>query len=274
MSDVEGCAHWPYSTPLPAPGNAPFPAVPTLILSGTGDLRTPTSGARELAAQIPGAHLLVVPYTGHAVLGDEPTPCAREAMIAMFAGGAVKPCPATPPPPSLRPPALPPMHLGLVSPEHGYHGLPGLTLSAIRLTFADLDRQLLLALGSAEDLSAATAIHIGGLRAGSAQFGSTGLVLHGYSFVPGVSISGTVKLETANLEVGGYSDAHGKLQLGPHRALVGTLGGQHVVLPPNPSATAAIVGEDAQESSYRRAGGVGSGAAARELAGLLSAIQP
>ncbi len=274
VSDVEGCAYWPYSSPPPAPDTAPLPAVPTLILSGTGDLRTPTSGARELAAQIPGAHLLVVPYTGHSVLGDEPTPCAREAMIAMFAGAAVKPCPTTPPPASLLPPALPPMRLGLVSPEHGYHGLPGRTLSAIRLTFADLDRQLLLELGSAEGLSAATAMHVGGLRAGWAAFGATGLVLHGYSFIPGVSISGTLKLETADLQVEGSSDAHGKLQLGPNRALVGTLGGQHVDLPPNPSATAAIVGEDAQESSYRRAGGVGSSAAARELTGLLGALQP
>ena len=38
--------------------------VPTLILSGADDLRTPTSGAREVAAQIPDANLLVVPNTG------------------------------------------------------------------------------------------------------------------------------------------------------------------------------------------------------------------
>ena len=60
-------------TPPPAPDEAPLPDVPTLILSGADDLRTPTANAREVAAQIPDAHLLVVPNTGHSVLGTEPT---------------------------------------------------------------------------------------------------------------------------------------------------------------------------------------------------------
>ena len=107
--DIEACAYWPYTAPAPALDSAAFASTPTLILSGAEDLRTPTSGARELAAQIPNSHLLVVPYTGHAVLEDEPTPCAREAMLALFAGTQIKPCASEPPPSSLSPPPLPPL---------------------------------------------------------------------------------------------------------------------------------------------------------------------
>ena len=49
------CARWPDASPPPAP-EAPLPDVPTLILSGAADLRTPTAGAREVAARIPGAN--------------------------------------------------------------------------------------------------------------------------------------------------------------------------------------------------------------------------
>ena len=105
LSDISGCAYWPYTTPAPALDDAPLPNVPTLILSGADDLRTPTANAREVAAEIPDAHLLVVPYTGHSVLSDEPTACAREAMLALFAAKPVKPCGAAPPPASLPAPA-------------------------------------------------------------------------------------------------------------------------------------------------------------------------
>jgi pimeloyl-ACP methyl ester carboxylesterase len=83
LSDIPACAFWPFSTPAPAPDEAPFPSVPTLILSGADDLRTPTSNAREVAALIPGSHLLVVPNTGHSVLGADSTHCASDALQAL-----------------------------------------------------------------------------------------------------------------------------------------------------------------------------------------------
>ena len=81
---------------------APFPSVPTLILSGADDLRTPTANAREVAAQIPGSQLLVVPEVGHSVLSSEPSGCARKALQALFSprrssrarGGPADPGPA------------------------------------------------------------------------------------------------------------------------------------------------------------------------------------
>ena len=45
------CLSWPDAAPAPPP-EAALPNVPTLIFSGADDLRTPTSGARAVAAQI------------------------------------------------------------------------------------------------------------------------------------------------------------------------------------------------------------------------------
>lgn len=106
LSDIPTCSSWPYIQPAPTAEQAPFPTVPTLILSGTEDLRTPTSNARALAAQIPGAHLLVVPYTGHSVLSSDPTGCSERALQALFAGRPIRACPIAPPPSFLRPTSL------------------------------------------------------------------------------------------------------------------------------------------------------------------------
>ena len=93
-SDMPACANWPFASAAPETDDAPLPNVPTLILSGGDDLRTPTADARALAARIPDAHLLVVPDVGHSVLGSDPGPCAHEALEAFFADQAIRPCSA------------------------------------------------------------------------------------------------------------------------------------------------------------------------------------
>jgi pimeloyl-ACP methyl ester carboxylesterase len=263
FSDIEGCAYWPYTTPAPPSQDAPLPNVPTLILSGTNDLRTPTANAREVAALIPDAHLLVVPYAGHSVLNDEPTPCAREALQALFAGHPVKPCRAIPVPAVLHPPPLPPQRLSEVSPSEGVGGSPGRTLHAVALTFGDFTRQLQQQVAAAlnsESSSSLSSLHSGGLRAGWVHYASGTFVFRNYTYVPGVTITGTLKLESGALHIGGAAAAHGTLRLGPHRALEGTLGGRRVHLRPATIASAAIVGADARESPYF---GLGGGAVAR-----------
>jgi pimeloyl-ACP methyl ester carboxylesterase len=277
LSDIPACAYWPYTTPAPPIDDAPLPDVPTLILSGADDLRTPTAGAREVAAQIPGSHLLVVPYTGHSVLSDEPTPCAREALEAMFAPAGVgaspiKSCAPAPAPPALRPIAPAPVRLGTVAPSGGYRGLPGRTLHAVALTLQDFIRQLTLRLGTGSTAEA-PALSIGGLRAGSGQVAGGALHLDGYSYVPGVSLSGTLRSESAQLQIGGAAAAHGTLRLGGRATLVGTLGGRHVRLNlSGPAASAAIVDADAQQSSNRADGSSVVRADLRSLAGLLGRI--
>jgi pimeloyl-ACP methyl ester carboxylesterase len=98
------CIGWPTASPIPAaPG--PLPAVPTLILNGRQDLRTPVEDASAVAARIPGAQLVSVPNVGHSVLGSDPTPCAREAVAAFFSGRPVAQCAAAAPqfPPTAKP---------------------------------------------------------------------------------------------------------------------------------------------------------------------------
>jgi pimeloyl-ACP methyl ester carboxylesterase len=276
LSNVQACAYWPFTTPAPTLDDAPLPNVPTLILSGADDLRTPTANAREVAAQIPDSHLLVVPYTGHSVLTEEQTRCASEALQALFTPSTIKPCSTAPPPPSLRPPPLPPTRLALVSPTKGYSGLPGRTLHAVRLTVNDYIRQLALQLelsGSTESITALPTLRTGGLRAGWAEFTDGTFSLHDYSYVPGMTVSGSIKAEAVELQVSGSAAAHGTLRLGRHHALEGRLGGLHVVLPADSTATAAIVGGDAQ-ASYNSGAGAGARAAARRLAELLRRVQP
>jgi pimeloyl-ACP methyl ester carboxylesterase len=277
LSDVDACAYWPYSTPSPPVDDAPLPNVPTLILSGADDLRTPTANAREVAAQIPDSHLLVVPYTGHSVLTEEQTSCASKALQALFTGKPVKPCRAAPPPAALLPAPLPPPRLALLSPARGYSGLPGRTLHAVAATLEDFIRQLALQLtlsGSSEGISVLPALRVAGLRAGWAEYAGGALSLHGYSYVPGVTISGSIRAEAEDLRVGGSSAAHGTLRLGPHSSLVGTLSGHQVALPASSIASVGIVGEDAQESFHPGSGGSGARAAARRLAELLGRVQP
>jgi hypothetical protein len=275
-SDIEGCAHWPYTTPAPPVDAAPLPDVPTLILSGADDLRTPTANAREVAAQIPDSHLLVVPYTGHSVLTQEQTSCASDALQALFANHAIKACRPAPIPASLRPPPLAPVKLALVAPASGYSGVPGRTLHAVALTLGDFLRQLVLQLtlsGALETLGPIAPQRIGGLRGGWAELSNGVLVeLHDYSYIPGVTISGSIKAESEDLQVSGSAAAHGTLQGAPQKSLIGTLGGRHVVLPAKAIAAAAIVGDDAQASSHPGSGGAGARGAARRLAQLLASL--
>jgi pimeloyl-ACP methyl ester carboxylesterase len=286
FSDASSCAFWPFATPAPPVVQGPLPDVPTLILSGADDLRTPTSGARALAAQIPDSHLLVVPDTGHAVLEAEPTSCARKALLAIFAGGvgehSIAPCAAGPTSPlqSLTP--LAPERLSAIPPAHGYHGQAGRTLQAVKLTIADFARQFLLRLLETVGSPNTPAISLstldsGGLRAGWAQFTKNGLIFHGYSYVPGVTISGTTKADSTTLHVSGSAAAHGTLHLGRDRALVGELGGQRVLadlrsVRPDSAAPAAIVGSDAQATLDLGPGGSAAGADVRGLAGLLGGV--
>ena len=231
LSDMPACAFWPFTTAAPAAEDAPFPSVPTLILSGAEDLRTPTANAREVAAQIPGSHLLVVPNTGHSVLGSDPTHCASNALQALFAGSSIKPCAATTSPPSLRPTPLPPERLADLAPAKGNRGLAGRTLEAVVLTLDDFDRQLarrLVKQLAAGNLGGLATLRTGGLRAGWAGLIDEAVSFDHYSYVPGVTVSGKITPQAVELRIGGPEAAHGSLRLGPKQTLDGVLGGRRV----------------------------------------------
>ncbi len=267
--DSQACAFWPYTTPAPPLQSTPLPSVPSLILSGAEDLRTPTANARAVAAEIPGSHLLIVPDTGHSVLTTESSPCARNALKAVFAGHAVRPCPPMPTPALLRPPPLPPTRLASIAPERGSSGTPGRALHAVALTLTDLARGLvrqLIESASEGSLFSLSKLRVGGLRAGWAEAGMKGIVLHDYSYVPGLALAGSLDRGTIDLHVVGSAALRGTLRSGSHGSLVGTLGGQRVVLPASSRATAAIVGSDAQVRLPSGPGGAGIRAALGRLA--------
>jgi pimeloyl-ACP methyl ester carboxylesterase len=242
LSSIDACAFWPYASAAPPVDEAPLPDVPALILSGEADLRTPTANAREVAVAIPDSHLLIVPHTGHSVLTSEPGSCATDALQALFAGHPVKPCAPTPTPALLRLPPLPPTRLQEVAPTRGYGGPPGRTLHAVRMTLADLSRQLLVslleALGSGSIFSNPS-LSGGGLRAGWFELKGRTVVIHGYSYVPGVTVTGRVTGPQVSITVSGSAAAHGELHSGSGRSLVGTLGGTHVRLAPGAGSSAA-----------------------------------
>ncbi len=226
-SVVPGCAQWSNVAPAP-PAIAPLPDVPTLILSGAQDLRTPTSGAEAVAARIPGSQLLVVPYTGHSVLGTEFSGCAQAAVKTFFAGAAVAPCGATQNP--FAPTPITPTRLALVKPVGGVAGRPGSTLAVVLETIVDLERQVIGATLQAEQ-ELPSGSSFGGLHGGYARISSSALQLHGLSFVSGVQITGTFPIQAGHLlatdlHVEGSQSAAGIVRIGGGAHVSGTLGGR------------------------------------------------
>ncbi len=228
---ISACASWPDASPASyVPGN--LPNVPTLILSGAQDLRTPTSNAQQIAARIPDAQLLVVPYTGHSVIGSDFGDCASLALAAFFAGGEaghpVLPCaPGANP---FAPTPLTPTKLAYVHPVPGLSGRPSLTLTAVLDTIVDLNRQVVGATLQA-DAQLPSGSSFGGLRGGYAKLSSTRLALTRFTFIPGVELSGTFpvskgQLQTATLRVTGSSAANGIVRVGSGKVVTGTLGGR------------------------------------------------
>ncbi|MFZ2114230.1 MAG: alpha/beta fold hydrolase [Solirubrobacteraceae bacterium] len=226
-SVLPGCAQWPNVAPAP-PAIAPLPSVPTLILSGAQDLRTPTSGAQAIAARIPGAQLVVVPYTGHSVLGTDFSGCSQTAVTAFFSGAVAQPCPATQDP--FPPTPITPAKLALVKAVGGVPGRAGSTLAVALDTILDLERQVVGATLQA-DQELPSGSSFGGLRGGFARITSSALQLHGLSFVGGVRLTGSFPIKdghllAANLRIEGSQAARGTIRIGASAHVSGTLGGR------------------------------------------------
>jgi pimeloyl-ACP methyl ester carboxylesterase len=210
------CPWWPDSSSTPPVETNPLPSVPTLIFSGDDDLRTPQEDAVKLAAQLPKASVVKVPNVGHSVLGSDLGSCSVRQLQHFYRGEAITPCknqgPLFPPSP------VPPTSISKVKPLAGQPRRVGQTLTSVRLTLADLfERTLDSVLNSPDGL---TIQPVGGLRGGYfTPAGRNGLELHGYSWVPGVTVSGRVPLEGAmHLKIAGPAAVRGTLKV--------TLGGR------------------------------------------------
>ena len=131
--------------PRRRPSTRRSPSVPTLILSGAEDLRTPTANAREVAALIPGSKLLVVPDAGHSVLGSDPSTCSRDALHALFGAGMLtRLCRTRPRRPPSAPPRCRPRAWQTWRRRSANRGRPGSTLARCCSRLGDFDRQLAL----------------------------------------------------------------------------------------------------------------------------------
>ncbi len=228
---IGACVGWPDAS-TPSAQTGVLPNVPALILSGAQDLRTPTSNAQQVAARIPDAQLLVVPYTGHSVIGSDFGDCATLAVSAFFsagaAGGQIQPCAPSANP--FAPTPLTPTKLAYVHPVPGLSGRPSLTLTAVLDTIVDLNRQVVGATLQA-DAQLPSGSSFGGLRGGYAKLSTSKLQLTRFTFIPGIELSGTFpvskgQLQATTLRITGASAAGGTVRVGSGKIVTGILGGK------------------------------------------------
>jgi pimeloyl-ACP methyl ester carboxylesterase len=215
--EIDLCLRWP-DVPRPPSTEAPlpYPTVPTLILQGGEDLRTPPEVSARIAARIPGSVRLVVPGTGHSTISD-PRTCATDAILKFVRG-------ATLPKRCKRIRTGIPAVVGAPASFDALKGLGGVpkqvgrTVRALAATLDDL--RLVLS-------PAALATSGGGLRGGSWTVRGSQLVLRNYSVVRGVTVSGRGN-SRLTLQVAGGKAARGTVVLRSGGRLSGTLGGRRI----------------------------------------------
>ena len=226
-SIMQLCADWPVASPPPATLPAP-PNVPTLVLAGADDLRTPVEQARAAVAGIPGAQIVVVPATGHSTIGSDLGHCASDALRA-FAGGTSPPVCGSPDT-TFTPSPIPPRRLSAVRGDTRRTR----TLNAVLATIQDVKRQIVgdaIASGSGVTNGSRT----GGLRSGLAIYSNGLITFRKVVYVPGVEVSGFVALNASagktQLLVRGSAASRGTVAISSTGRASGTLGGRHFDTP-------------------------------------------
>ena len=236
------CVGWPSTTGGHVPAG-PLPNVPTLVIDGAADVRTPLEDAAITKALIPAAQVLAVPHTGHSALASDLSQeqCAARAVRQYFAGEAVTPCAASDNPFSPTPVA--PTKFSRLR-TTGRAGKIGRTITAALATAQDMRRQVI---GDALE-AGRLPTRAGGLRGGRVVVRNEILTLFSVTYVPGVKVSGSVPLNGGRqrLTLGGSKAAKGKLTV-TSTAITGRLGGRKVSI----VARAAATGTEAVDADYR-----------------------
>jgi pimeloyl-ACP methyl ester carboxylesterase len=211
------CTDWPATPPAP-PSPTGLASTPTLVLSGEDDLRTPYEQALTVAAGYSKAQLLRVPGVGHSTVSEDRTGCARKAMIEFLATGqAPVSCRGSSEVQTL---PLPPSSLGKLPAAASSSREAGRVATAAAMTL--------------EDLFGQTGFAGGGLRGGSWALQPHGYELHGMLDVPGVALSGSIRIAgdvTRQLQIIGRLTVRGRLAGGLTLrgfTLSGRLGGARV----------------------------------------------
>ena len=210
------CRRWPAPPPRDVPPPQPFPDVPVLVIEGEEDVRTPVEVGARVAAQFPRGRLVRVAKTGHAALTG--TRCAHTALRRFFADQPIDAGICRSARRSARVLPVPPAKLAELA---AGGGRPARTLAAVALTLEDLRRASQFGTDRG-----------GGLRAGTFAANDERTVLRGFSFVPGVAVSGRLALTPrglrGRLRVRGAAAARGTLTLSATGRLTGRLGGRRV----------------------------------------------
>jgi pimeloyl-ACP methyl ester carboxylesterase len=173
-----------------APASGPLPNIPSLILAGQLDLRTPAENAAATAALIPKASLVRLRGAGHDVLGADTTGCVATA-LKRFAAGIKVGSPCANSDNGLRPVPLAPRKVADAKPASGVAGTRGRALS---VAFNGVNDALSTAYMM---LAAGVEPRGGGLRGGSfdASNGSIeSLVLRGYRYASDLAVNGSLRL--------------------------------------------------------------------------------
>jgi len=233
-SSTPDCAYWPFATAAPETTVTALPDVPTLIISGADDLRTPTSNAEQIAAMIPDATVVVVPETGHSVLTTEFGSCAKNAVDAFFAGAAIKTdCAPQAMAPYLDPAPLAPASAAVLRPLGGSEGEPGRTARALELTLAWSSRELSESLFETllGNYNPAYSHGLGGLQGGYAKLTTNATTqnptvrFHDFSYVPGVELTGSISNGVGRLTISGPGASAGTLVAKTSNDFAGKLAG-------------------------------------------------
>ena len=183
---------------------------------------------------IPDATVVVVPQTGHSVLTTEFGSCARNAVNAFFAGTAIDTtCAPRAVPSYLKPAPAAPSSLGSLSPLRGTHGVSGRTARAVELTLGWSARELSESLFETliGSFNPSYTNGLGGLHSGYAKLTTSKTSLkstftfHRFSYVAGVTISGSITNGVGTLTIGGGRAAGGRIVASAFNRFVGKLGG-------------------------------------------------
>jgi pimeloyl-ACP methyl ester carboxylesterase len=224
LGNASLCDMWPTPAGGASLSTGALPNVPVLALSGGFDMRTPTAGAQSVVAQFPQGKLVVVPGIGHSVVSTDPSGCAALAVHDWILDPTSNDT-------CTRPPFLV-APIGAFPKAPARRGSPSATFGLASKTVAEAEAAWLFAASTGSSaavpgLASGTLVQVAGLD---------GFRLTGYGIVPGVTVSGTVKIAQragvalkfqGQLTVAGRLASAGKLQLVASR-LQGTLGGRSV----------------------------------------------
>lgn len=210
------CRGWQQDPVQPAIAQGPLPNIPTLALTGTLDLRTPTRWAVTSVEGDPSAQVVQIPNVGHSAIGSDLSGCALSLAKRFLIFGATDgKCKETAPAIPIAP--LPTRSVNAVRPARG---------SCRKISRARCRRTLkVLTAGYLGLRDVVDQLAIGSSQLGSGLYGGSWsldfddedifatepsqLTLMGISAVPGVDVSGALTAVAlprldGQLRIGGY----------------------------------------------------------------------